>query len=98
MSFDLWGEFFGYPKCCRDFFTHRAMILFAGKKDIIPDEYPLIGTGFIPCPVCVATYTDEELVQRISDARHCSIPFPQVYDTIEVDEEFMQWLTTKPPR
>lgn len=43
----------------------------------LPAGWPLRGSGYIPCPVCAATYTDEELIARI-EARRASDekPFP----------------------
>jgi hypothetical protein len=40
----IMGTYFGYPSCCQEYFINRTSW----------DEgnFPLRGTGYIPCPLC----------------------------------------------
>jgi hypothetical protein len=72
--FVLAGRWLGYPECCiQDFLlrfdTYNPSVAYVKR--------PLHGTGFVPCPICSATYTDEELIAKIEANRKCPLPFPQ---------------------
>lgn len=72
------GQRFGYPECCIEFFLDRFYAQSYMRKRVpLPAGWPLRGSGYIPCPVCAATYTDEELISRI-EARRApdEKPFP----------------------
>lgn len=62
-------------------------------------EFPLRGTGFVPCPKCSATYTDEELLAYIEANRFCPVPFPDAetvdWDTNTHVQDFIVTLATK---
>lgn len=67
----LLGLYFGYPVCCAtSFAAGRTALYYAGR------DFPLKGTGYVPCPTCAETYTAEELTAKISEARFCPTPFP----------------------
>lgn len=62
------GEYFGYPKCCIDYFFSEDYYL--GKFGHL-----LIGTGYVPCEEC-SKKTEEELIEVINLNRVCKTPFP----------------------
>lgn len=64
------GIWFGFPKCCISAFEQLAHI----SKNT--DNWPLIGTGFVPCEECATTKTEEQLLQEIAANRFCPVPFP----------------------
>lgn len=66
------GTWLGYPPCCIDDFLYRYFV----QNDHAVKQRPLRGTGYVPCPLCVATYTDEEMIERIQARRVCPKPFP----------------------
>lgn len=68
------GVYFGYPDCCIEAFHERMPALRRGEELPI---MPLDGTGYVPCLLCAATYTDEELIARIEERRVCPTPFPE---------------------
>ena len=76
MHFTLTGMFYGYPVCCTADMIERWKSLVLHGEPIDAFGRPLGGTGFVPCPVCSATYTDEEMVLRINAHRSCPTPFP----------------------
>lgn len=65
------GIWFGFPKCCIAAFEHLEHM----SKDT--ENWPLIGTGFVPCEKCATTKTEEQLIQEISANRFCPAPFPE---------------------
>lgn len=67
------GTWLGYPKCCIDDFIYRFGTYCPSTAQT---KRPLHGTGFVPCPICSATYTDEELIAKINANRQCPTPFP----------------------
>lgn len=78
------GRKLGYPECCIDFFALRMLGLMAfGTRVPIPDNYRLVGTGFIPCPMCNATKTEEQLVEEIGQNRAVDAPFPEFEESGE---------------
>ena len=77
MHFTLTGMFYGYPVCCTADMIERWKSLVLHGEPINAFGRPLGGTGFVPCPVCSATYTDEELVSKINAVRSCPTPFPE---------------------
>lgn len=85
----LRGLFYGYPTCCIRFFVTEWFALRDAGED-----FPNLckGTGFIPCPVCNATYTDDEMIGKINEARAKTLaPFPAP-GTDEEATLYGQWL------
>lgn len=66
-----WGIYFGFPQCCID-----AFVTLSHMVDPDLENRPLIGTGFICCPVCAATKTSDQLTAEINSQRVCTKPFP----------------------
>lgn len=77
-GYDL-GRQLGYPECCIDFFAVRAVALHLGVMIQLPPTFKLAGTGFVPCPHCNATKSEDELRAEIAARRTVSEPFPD-YD------------------
>ena len=73
------GWMLGYPKCCVEFFASGQHI----DAYVANAEFPnlLKGTGFVACPICAATYTDDEMLAIIAHNRKIDIPFgdPRIY-------------------
>ena len=72
------GNYFGYPKCCQDFFYQKRMI----KKDLSltqnQDKYK--GYGFIPCSKCADYLAENNLkIVYLIKNRICPHPFPKSY-------------------
>ena len=68
------GLHLGYPKCCVDNFADECSDL---SRIINRPIRKLTGTGFIPCQVCSDTYTDDELIETITQNRSSELPpFP----------------------
>lgn len=65
------GLWFGYPECCCNGFCNT----FDGRD--FSDDIMFAGTGFIPCPQCQATMTEEQLRTEIERNRLCTQPFPE---------------------
>lgn len=67
------GKFFGYPKCCINWFINNRMI---NWKPLDEQQELVNGNkGFIPCPECAKKVTKETLSSLIKN-RVCSTPFP----------------------
>ena len=72
------GFYYGYPKCCQEFFSNNRMT----KKDLTLtlNQNKYKGGGFIPCPKC-ADYLAENKYKQDSliKNRYCPHPFPIIY-------------------
>lgn len=68
------GLFLGYPTCCTAFFSK---ILFGeiDHADVYPNGFKLFGSGFVPCPTCNATKTEDDLIATINANRTWHVPF-----------------------
>tara|TARA_R110000868_G_C10973188_1_gene771502 strand:- start:43887 stop:44186 length:300 start_codon:yes stop_codon:yes gene_type:complete len=82
----IMGYQFGYPKCCVSHFLKRVQ-----KSDVILRqefmyETPkkLSGTGYIPCPHCNETKTEEELIKTINTNRKVTSKFPDECEHSEI--------------
>lgn len=75
----LLGLWLGYPLCCIGNFIERVGAFREGRFDEIPQNQKLDGTGFVPCPTCHATKSEETLREEIVACRVCEQPFPE-YD------------------
>lgn len=64
------GHWYGFPKCCVEAFSRLKHF----NEDT--ENWPLYGTGFVPCKECATTKTAEQLTAEINAARICPIPFP----------------------
>jgi len=73
------GLWLGYPLCCTLNFGARVDAFREGRFEDIPQNQKLDGTGFVPCPECNASKSEEALRNEIIAARICPIPFPE-YD------------------
>ncbi len=76
------GIFFGYPKCCIDFFIERtrAILDSTTKKEFIDAQYltpaqQQFHAGFIPCPECAET-VDNKTIKNLIKNRICSLEYP----------------------
>lgn len=72
------GKYYGYPDCCIEYFTGRAlMIRLLGRRVSLSEKQEEVngGTGFIPCPSCAEKVTKDTLHTLIKD-RKCPSPFP----------------------
>lgn len=67
------GTFFGYPRCCQNFFDTLR------RKDFVPNDKEenlgFTGTGLRVCPRCCEK-TFLTLYKRIRSNRFCARPFP----------------------
>lgn len=79
------GVWFGFPKCCIEAFDQLKHLC----KDT--ENWPLIGTGFVPCEKCATTKTTEALLEEIEANRFCPTPFPNGGGRSKVDKE-SKWL------
>jgi len=76
----LFGLWLGYPVCCITNFGARIRAFREGRFEDIPQGNKLDGTGFVPCPMCNETKSEDMLREEIAAARVCPQPFPE-YDT-----------------
>lgn len=65
-GFSPMGTYFGYPQCCQRYFY---------KRGYCDTNFPLLGTGYIPCLSC-RKKTEEELIKTINENRYCKELFP----------------------
>lgn len=79
------GVWFGFPKCCIEAFEQLKHF----SKDIA--NWPLMGTGFVPCEKCATTKTVEVLLKEIEANRFCPVSFPNGGKRSKVDKE-SKWL------
>lgn len=79
-SFRTLGIYLGYPACCIDAFVKFKHF----KEDV--SNWPLIGTGFVPCKRCAEKKSARMLADEINRLRVHPVPFP---DEKEVD--LTQW-------
>lgn len=75
------GLWLGYPQCCAlSFRVNHDGRTYTGGQPLRSDPdnpvFPLEGTGFVPCPQCVATKTADQLREEIAANRLCKTPFP----------------------
>lgn len=68
------GPYYGYPKCCIDYF-------FSEGYDLYKYPNPLLGTGYVPCKDC-CNKSKEELITIINSNRFCKKPFPNCEGTV----------------
>ena len=68
LTWDNFGEYFGYPKCCRDSFETL--------EHVDGDDRKLDGTGYIPCLACNEK-SEEELIAVITANRRATTKFPK---------------------
>lgn len=68
------GREFGYPDCCISNFLKRLKL----SREVLRSQpkKKLFGTGFVPCPFCNKTKTEEELEETIRINRLYHRPFP----------------------
>lgn len=66
------GHFLGYPKCCREEFASGK----TAKKFGRTGQFPLVGTGFVPCLKCAETKDAGTLLREIVANRLYTVPFP----------------------
>lgn len=72
-SIELCGIYFGYPKCCVDWFIRNRM------NNYIPlnkNQEAVHGNeGFIPCPKC-AKKVNKDTIHTLIRNRVCKSPYP----------------------
>jgi len=73
----MYGEYFGYPKCCVKYFVEN----FDELPILNKRRKPLHGSGFIPCPDCSLNKTEEELIKEINENRKYEKPFAPFLET-----------------
>tara|TARA_Y100000389_G_C17156070_1_gene361989 strand:+ start:348 stop:644 length:297 start_codon:yes stop_codon:yes gene_type:complete len=73
------GDYFGYPKCCQDFFYQKRML--EKNLTLLPNQkYTSNGKGFIPCPKCADYLVENNLkIVYLIKNRICPHPFPTSY-------------------
>ena len=79
---EITGVFFGYPRCCIDFFLKRSEKLLKGDLEgmKLAKTQEGFNKGFIPCKECSETVKPGEEGNLITN-RVCSKPFPEASDT-----------------
>jgi hypothetical protein len=80
------GTYFGYPECCQKYFFNR------GYYDTT--DFPLMGTGYIPCLSC-RKKSEKELIKHINENRFCNKSFPNgtaVTRKLEYTKQFSKFL------
>ena len=80
------GWYYGYPKCCVEFFQGRVGRIMGGKKlpaDHTSPEDWFVGTGFFPCD----THRNDKdtILQLITTNRVAPTPFPVAGPAIDAD-------------
>jgi len=82
--FRVMGLYFGYPKCCIEWFVDRHEKATSRHDLKLPESQTGYNNGFLPCPECakkVVPGTEHELIKN----RYCSHLFPEEGDlTTEV--------------
>lgn len=78
------GKYLGYPKCCIDEFDTRAFAKPSAyldtPREVLQRTHSKIHhKGYVPCDACFATYSEDQLIERIQANRQHSVPFPH-YD------------------
>lgn len=86
--FDVWGKYYGFPKCCVQAFVKHNIEIGFGYADFVGIR-KLHMTGFVPCTHCNDTKTESELLSEIENNRICKIPFPQTNYFLEDIENIM---------
>lgn len=80
--FDVWGKYFGFPKCCVRAFVKHEMNSDIGYSSFVGIR-KLHLTGFVPCTKCNNNKTESELLTEIEKNRICDVPFPETNNFIE---------------
>ncbi len=72
MSNQVYGEWFGYPKCCIHYFDSGEVIT--------EDQYMAANyTGFVPCPDHAKQVLKGDVkLEDLIKSRKCEVPFPGV--------------------
>jgi hypothetical protein len=114
MSIRSDGEFFGYPKCCIDFYIKESTVPYWFRK--YERKYPLAWTklqcGFIPCEKHLKQLEIGEKIESLIKNRKCPTDYPIGPDEIATEvvstffnkyklENFMKvmiWLKNNPPK
>jgi hypothetical protein len=80
MNYKTYGEYFGFPNCCIEFFGKEATEpnWFDKYFDIYPGLSERIdGTGFIPCEKHMQMIVNNEVKpEQLIQNRQCKTPFP----------------------
>ena len=73
------GDYYGYPKCCQDFFFQKRM----SEKNLTLTQnqrHASNGKGFIPCPTCADYLVENNLkIVYLIKNRICPHIFPIFY-------------------
>ena len=64
------GKEFGYPDCCILEFVEGMVKMFSDVPKVLPKDFKLKGTGFVPCASCNNTKSEDELVDEINSKRN----------------------------
>lgn len=64
------GKEFGYPDCCILEFIEGMIKTHSGIPKVLPKDFKLKGTGFVPCTSCNKTKSEDELVNEINLKRN----------------------------
>lgn len=64
------GKEFGYPDCCILEFVEGMVKMFSDVPKVLPKDFKLKGTGFVPCASCNNTKSEDELVDEINQKRN----------------------------
>ena len=71
MNYKEYGNWFGYPLCCTEYFSNDVLS---------EDQYKAANeTGFVPCPEHTRQILNGEItLESIIKDRKCPIPFPGI--------------------
>jgi hypothetical protein len=85
------GVYFGFPICCIQRFCQ-------GHGSSIYNKFPdhkMIGTGYVPCPLCLDISNHKDFIKLIQKHRHCKFAFPDEGDDNEGCDRFFIELSKK---
>lgn len=72
----LYGEYFGYPKCCIESFDKQ-------NKFTRNQRYVHKRKGFIPCDSCAEKILNNETtIEGLIKDRICSLPYPKTQTNV----------------
>jgi hypothetical protein len=95
----LIGEFFGYPKCCTNWYKEHGEKYGKGSTDHFSDyqeafHKATVGLGFVPCPNCAKNIITNNLTpEKFIKNRIATLPFPR--EDEKTIDEFTEWIKLK---
>ena len=64
------GKELGYPDCCILQFVEGMIKMHSGILNVLPKDFKLKGTGFVPCTACNNAKSEDMLVDEINQKRN----------------------------